>query len=434
MLPCASWIFIVSLLLAAPLAAETDADGEPEGYPAEPRQVETPGGVEDDLEHSFPNRDSVFPGLVPERWGKLKKKLFEKTGIKLATSYQNATYWASDVLLDPDYAAGGLYTLEAKWDAYRRGQDYQGSFVFAFNHGHIYGDAGQPFVFFLDTGSITAHDGVYAEIGPFISVLFWEQWLDKDRFVLRLGQLAPLQILDFFRFGDPRTSFSVPALAAPAASIPIAPPGPGVNFKWWPIEGSELYVVGLVNDINSTIDEFDWSTLFETGDVFAGFELGYNWKREGGEFDHAHLTLWYGDSASAQPWPSSSGWGLKLAGEKQLGQLVGFTNYAYNTSRGGGFGLTFNKHAFNVGLAYVKPFGIAGEVATAYTWVEALDGGGCGVVPCNGQQQSGLEFYWKVLLTPDLWVTPGLQIGINPALNPNVNAIAAPYIKARLFF
>jgi hypothetical protein len=34
----------------------------------------------------------------------------------------------------------------------------------------------------------------------------------------------------------------------------------------------------------------------------------------------------------------------------------------------------------------------------------------------------------------DLWITPGLQLAIDPLINPSVDVIAIPQIKARLFF
>jgi hypothetical protein len=44
--------------------------------------------------------------------------------------------------------------------------------------------------------------------------------------------------------------------------------------------------------------EVDWSGIFETGEIVAGVEVGSFWNREKGDFDHAHLTLWYADEAS----------------------------------------------------------------------------------------------------------------------------------------
>ena len=45
-----------------------------------------------------------------------------------------------------------------------------------------------------------------------------EQWFKKDRLWVRLGQQQLIQILDFFRYADVRSSFSGAALGFPVAS------------------------------------------------------------------------------------------------------------------------------------------------------------------------------------------------------------------------
>ena len=340
-------------------------------------------------------------------------------------------------MVEPDYAAAGWFQVEFQWDMLNRGEDYEGGLVVSGNHIHSYGNAASPALFFVNTGSLLPHDGFYLDVGGVAGNIYWKQWFKRDRLWMRLGQQAPIQILDFFRYADFRTSFSGSTLSFPAGSIPFGPPGFGVSAKWWPVEGSELYVVGVVNDINSQIDEVDFSPIFDTGDVFAGAEIGYNWKRmgkKGGEMDHVHLTLFHGDEATEKLFPSEAGWGAKLAGEKQWGNVVGFANYTYNNSRGGGFGFTFYEHVVNVGMAVNKPLGIRGEIAGAFTWAKALDGGGCGLLPCNGDSQTAVEVYWKILLTPDLWITPGTQIHFDPVGNPGASFVSLPTLKFRAFF
>jgi len=51
----------------------------------------------------------------------------------------------------------------------------------------------------------------------------------------------------------------------------------------------------------------------------------------------------------------------------------------------------------------------------------------------DAQNQYGLETYWKMLLTPNVWVTPGVQLVFNPAFNSGKDFIAIPHIKFRLF-
>ena len=199
-----------------------------------------------------------------------------------------------------------------------------------------------------------------------------------------------------------------------------------MSFKWWPFEDSELYVVGTVNDINAPPGKVDWSGLFDEGEVFTALEIGSNWRRGKGDFDHAHLLIWYADKVSTASFPSKAGWGFKLAGSKQWNKIVAFGNYAYNTAEGGGFGFTNSQHAVNAGIAYTKPFGIRGETALGWSWAKPIDPG--------LRDQYGLEAYWKILLLPNLWVTPGVQVLFDPTFNTEVDSIVIGQIKARLIF
>ena len=408
------------------------------GYPSQ-RPIERVGGLEDDLARSFPKEGAIFPKISEPKLAIWKTELYQKTGIKLAISYQISTLFASSVIQGKDYAAAGFFLPEFQWDAFNRDKDFQGSLVMSFQDVHVYGNAAAPGLFFQNTGSLLAHDGVYINIDFYFSSLFWEQWFKKDRFVLRVGNIAAGNLMDFFRYADFRTSFQEPNLSFPIAIMPYSPPGFGASIKWWPINDSEFYVTALINDINSEIDNLDVH-LFSTGDIYFGSEFGYNWKRlgsKGGELDHIHLNVWYADEPSKKQFPSTSGWGFKLAGEKQRGNWVGFANWAYNTASGGGFGFTALEQAVNFGLALNNPLQIKGELAAAYSWGKALKEGQCGAKPCSGQSQSDVELYWKILVFPDLWVTPGVQMVFNPSLFEGVETpglVWVPSLRSRLFF
>jgi hypothetical protein len=67
-----------------------------------------------------------------------------------------------------------------------------------------------------------------------------------------------------------------------------------------------------------------------------------------------------------------------------------------------------------------------GEIGLGTTWAK----------PKNddlGDQYSA-ETYWKILLLPSLWVTPGVQVLFDPTFNPQEDTITIGQIKARLFF
>lgn len=427
---------------AEPSSAVLDVQKSPddisegrEGYHPEGRRVGTPIDVDRDLDFSFPKRDYVLPRIIPKKYFKWKEDLYEKYGVKLGFSYQAIYQNASDTTsffgLDGENdVAAGWALLEGKWEMYNRGQDFEGSLVGTLDWRHTFTDGRDPAAWgTFDVGSLWPTDFGYVEWDPWVPVAFWEQWFTKDRFVLRLGQQNVGQIYDFFRFKDLRVAFSSTPFNAPASVIPFPGPGLGAAFELWPIKDSTLYVVGTVNDMNFEIEEWTWDDAIDDADFFYGLEVGYNWARAPGDFDHLHLNLFYADKPAENPLPlfhSRSGWGIKVLGEKQMGRFVGFGSYTYNTSKGGAFGATFAKHATTAGLAVLKPFGLRGEIGLGTSWAQPYDS--------DLQSQFGVEGYWKLLLLPNMWVTPGVQVIFDPTFNPQEDTITIGQIKARLFF
>ena len=415
--------------------SEGTLEGIP-GYGDEGRRIGGPTDVDHDLDFSFPKHDSVLPRLVPEKYFKWKEDLYEKYGLKLGFSYQAIYQHASATtdffrLEDENEVAAGRAILEGKWDMYNRGQDFQGSLVATldwitnFTNGKNSPASWGTF----NVGSAWPTDFAYIEWEPWVPVAYWEQWFKKDRFVLRIGNQIANQIYDFFRFKDPRVAFSGTPLTAPASAMPFPGPGLAAAFEMWPVKDSPLYIVGTINNQNFVIEEWNWDTAVREADFFYGLEVGYNWARGEGDFDHLHLNLFYADKPAKNPFPlfpNDSGWGFKLAGEKQIGRLVGFGSYTYNTAEGGPFGLTLAQNQTTAGLALLRPFGIRGEIAMAMSWADPINK--------NQRDQYGLEAYWKILLLPNVWITPGLQLIFDPTFNPQEDTVAIGQIKARMSF
>lgn len=400
--------------------------------------IEKPGFVEHDLNNSISKKESLFDKIVKtDNYDELKEELFDKTTIKFSVSYQGNIMHASNVVQGKSDAAAGLFLLEAQWKAINAGKDYEGEIVFAYNNLHTYGSAAQPGLLVFNTGSMFPHDALYVEANGFISNLYWEQWFKKDRFFIRVGQHAPLSAIDFSRFADVRTSVTNPAIGFPAIAIPFGPPALGITAKWLPPTPTGFYLLAHISDINSEVDELNFDYIFETGDVFAGAEFGYNWGRMGAlgpELDHVHLLIFGATEASKKPFTTRSGWGFKITGEKQFDRWVSMLNYTYNTSSGGSFGFTNLEHLVNLSGGYAKPFGIKGEFLVELSWGKELDYGDCGLLPCDGRDQTMMEAYWKILVLPQLWLTPGLQMHIDPVNNPNTDLLWVPLFKFRTFF
>ncbi len=399
-----------------------------EGYPEqEGRRIGGPTDVEADLDNSFPQKDSVFGAILPHRWAELKKELYQKTNLKLGFSAHSLYQRASATMGSNDYAWGGWLLFEGKWDAVRHGEDYAGSLAFAIDWRDNLGGATPALFGTFDVGSLWPTDLAFAEWDTSITVLYWEQWFKKDRAVLRVGKQLAAQIYDFFRFKDNRVAFSSDPTTT-HASIPAPGFGQGLSLQSWPRKDSELYFIATVNDMNGDPEDLGLDTFFDERQYFYGVELGYFWRRDKSDFDHLHFDLFYADKKDSQlPFlPNESGWGFKLLGSKQYGRLVNFGSYTYNEAEGGGFGITFGKQTVNAGMAVLKPLGIRGEIGVSGTWMEPVN-------PAL-RNQYGVSTYWKLLLTPDLWITPGLQLIFDPAFNPSEDSVGIYEFKFRFFF
>jgi hypothetical protein len=421
----------------AEVSAPDDQPGLVLGYDAT-WQGENPTNIDTDLDSSFPQKGAIFDTNIPKSWFAWKEDLYSRRGLKLGFSYQSLYQTTTDSQTAEDTAWGGWLLIEAKWDAINRGGDYQGSLVAALDWRHNIAGTADPAFFQLQTGSLWATDFLYLEWDPWFPSLYWEQRLNKDKFVVRVGNQAAAQFIDFFRYKDGRTSFTGSPFTVAPASIPAPPPGFATSFRWTPLEDSEFYVVGTLNDMNADVDEFDWGNVVDHGQFFYGIEFGKNWRRGKGDFDHLHLLLFYADEVDSSPafFPNKAGGGFKIAGEKQWDRLVGFGSYTHNSAEGASFGATLVKQTLNAGFAVNRPLNVGGEVGIGFTWAEPIDG-----IRLFGQPQRqppkdqyGVEFYWKVLVTEDLWVTPSLQVIINPTYNPTTESIIVPGLKARLFF
>ncbi len=401
-----------------------------EGYQAGGRRIGTPTDVERDLDFSFPKRDYVLPRLVPPRYFQWKEDIYEKYGVKLGFSYQTLYQHASDTLTGKDEAWAGWALLEGRWEMLNRGQDFEGSLTATLDWRHTLGGKEEPATWGnLDVGSLWPTDFAYIEWDPWVPVLYWEQWFKKDVFVLRAGNQLVGQTYDFFRFKDPRVAFSGAPYTAPASSMPFPGPGLAATFEYWPIKKSELYIEGTINDMNAEAEKYAWDDALREKDFFYGLEVGYFWKRSPGDFDHLHLNLFYADEraeAALPGGPNEAGWGFKVLGEKQMGRFVGFGSYTYNTAEGGGFGITVVKHSTTAGLVVLKPFGFRGEIGLGTSWKQPISD--------RLNSQYGVESYWKLLLLPNLWITPGVQVIFDPTFNPEEDTVTIGQIKARLFF
>ena len=389
------------------------------------------------LDGMVPSPDSVFSVGVPDSWFDFKDDVYQKIGLKFGFSYQMLYQSASDVLPNATYdtAAGDWWGFLTKWTLLNRGKDYEGTLVFSMFDRAAVGNNQVPSNFGLvDVGGITTN--VEFTTWSFeIENLYWEQWLNpgKHKVMIRIGNQVVTTLLTPFRFKDSRVSFTTGPFAF-HPTVPYPTFGFGAGFKWWPDEDSGLYIAGSLNDMNGdpNLQGFDWSTV-SRGEFFYGAEVGYVWQREKDDYDQVHLLVFYADERSTRSpdtLPNKAGGGFRLLGEKQIDRWVVFAGYTYNTAEGGGVAGTLSEHTVTAGVAYKNPLKVKGEAAVGLLYMNPIEE----IFDQEVRNQYGVEAYWRILLTNNVWITPGLQLVINPSLNFEDDFIAIPHLKFRVAF
>jgi porin len=405
--------------LPGPAALYDPDQGQPQSLLPEPRNV-------------------LFPSLgLPFEAERLafREHLYDQYGLTYALSYQQLTQYATQTApgVRQDWAIGGWSAAGMTWTPLDRGGDYQGSLVVRGGWRGPIGNNPWPAPFGpANLGSAwSTYEFTSWKSRIEVEDLFWEQNIGPD-FSFRVGNQGPQTTINTFRFKDARTSFTASPLAF-SETIPYPAFGAGLSFRWRPIEGSGLYVNGVLNDMNGNPSQgsLNWSRL-QVGQLFAGVEFGKQWRRANGEYDQLAVLVFHAGTRSIlspTTTPNEAGGGFKVLGEKQWGQVVGFANYTYNTARGGGISTTFSDNTAVAGAALVRPFGILGEVALAGMWSQPFRD----IFPGSGQRdQWGIETYWNLAVTPNMTMTPDIQLIFNPSFNPRANFVAVPGLKFRI--
>jgi len=402
----------------------------------------SPDDVTVDLANSAPQPGSIFPSLTfpgREAYVKFKEDLYRDHGIQLGAFYSQLYQHASETRPGAPYdSANGYWAgLLFRWTALDRGGDYEGSLVVNLGMRNSIGNHAVPAGFGVPIVGAAWSNYEFTSWdtnSPKVEDLFWEQWFGRD-FNVRVGNQIPTAVYNFSRFKDARVSFTSSPFAFHEI-IPYPTFGLGASFRARPLgQESELYMVGTLNDMNGepAANGLDWSTFFQYHQYFYGTEIGYRWRRPNGEFDHLHLDLFYADQRStrnAATSPNKAGGGFRVYGEKQMGPYVAFGGYTYNTAQGGGISATVTRQLVTAGLAYLNPLNVRGELALGLMWTQPFEN----IFTFGQRNQTGWEVYWRMLVTPNLWITPGLQVVYNPSFNPGVNTIYIPDIKFRLSF
>ena len=387
------------------------------------------------IREAIPGAGSIFDIGLGKPYFDWKDKVYDKIGLRFGFSYQMLYQTASTVVEGADHnALSDWWGFMTKWTLINRKKGKnQGHLVFSMFERKPIGNHQFPSMFGpANVGSITT--AIEFTIWDFaIENLYWEQWIDfkKHKLMIRVGNNIAAGLIDPFRFKDARKNFTTGPFCYHVTK-PDPTFGFGVTAKWMPAKGTGLYISAAMTDMNGDPNSmgFDWSTV-SNGQFFYGAEVGKNWVRGKGDYDHLSLLVFYATDRStrnADVAPNEPGGGFSILGEKQIDHWVGFIKYTYNNAEGGGGLGTFSHQTGTAGVVYKNLFNITGSTGIGLYFMDPLNG----VFGEDTGLQTGMETYWNMQLTRNILVTPGIHLQWNPTLNPDANFVAMPHIKFRV--
>ncbi len=428
-----SAILMTSLIMATQVQASSAAleNAESNNTPTSEQEpdflpVDEPGSIIEELEEDAERKDYLFqfPGVdeVLKPWYDLKADLYERHGARFGISYTVLYQKANDTVGPEDDAASYDLNIDGAWTYRGRETGSPTTLGFAVLRRDRLGTEIPPLTLFTQVGSLYSTAAGYSEADTALSEL-WIQQKVRNVFGFRVGNIFPITAYSFFPFKNFRTDF-VDFNHVTNAAIPLPDYGLGAFVMYRP--KPNVYLRLGAHDANAEAGKFGFDNW--EGELFTIFEAGFDpgfMPREPGRppFGNVHVSLWHQDELDEAD--VDDGWGIAGAAMQRFGRFTPFLRYGYADVSANG--PTSVKHMANVGLVVDGIFGQANDrIGVGYTWSDpedrALD------------DQSTIDAYYRVQMTPEIAVSPTLQVIFDPVRNPDEDTVYVWGIRTRISF
>jgi porin len=390
--------------------------------------MDNPASIAEQYRRDRTRKEYLFqiPGVdfVLKPWSDLRTHLDEKYGFKPSISFTHLYQWASETVGPEDDASGFDLVIDATWTFLGRETDSPTMAGFEFLYRDRLATDIPPVVLFTQVGSLYPTTVAFGKVEPSVGQL-WIQQIFKNRFGFRIGKLFPISAYDFFPLKNFRTDFLDPIHAANFV-MPLPDRGLGGFIMYRP--QPNIYLRLGVHDANADAEEAGFDTLFDEGELFKIFEVGFDpgfMERQPDRppFGDVHVSFWHQDERDDDN--VDDGWGFVVSGSQRFGRFLPFLRYGYTDSSSRG--PTPIKHMVNGGVGIDEIFGQSNDrIGIGLTWSHPVDGA--------LDDQGTLDMFYRVQVTPQIAVSPTLQLIINPARNADVDEVWVLGVRSRFAF
>lgn len=396
----AVWLVAGTLCLVAGSARAEEAAAPGLGGPSSVR-AELAGG--DGL--TDPQFRSRFLQSTLPAWFAFKDTLKENAGIEFKIDYLSLGQW-SNTDTGQGHAAGGIARIYGTWQAFE-----DGGLTAKLEHRTAYTSVAPQF-FGFDSGAQSITGTAFNDIQLALTNLFWTQRAANRVWTLQAGQIDVTDFVDVYGLVSPYSAFQNLAFNT---NPTINAPNPGLAIAGGVRLHENIYAVASIADANGNPAEPNFD-VFKTGETFKSVEIGYMSSQDRIYFDNIHLTFWQSDGAGdgsrrddwgvagSASWFFDNRWMPFLRAGFSQGEAA-----LYKTTVSAGLGLyTRQTDLFGIGLNWSDPG-------------DAFD-----------EDQYTAEAFYRLAVSPNLAITPSVQLIANPALNPAEDSLAIFGIRGRI--
>jgi porin len=426
-----SAVTLALFLLAVPASARqsaeadtTDPDSNPSatpphkaGYDEKPAfgGPNSPRGQleEDDRVKKPAFRFRAFDRVMTP-WFEWKRRIDQEYGLEMTGHYVALYQTVDESLTGEDDAGSGLFRWTGKWDVTGRETKNTGSLVFMVDHRHGYTDV-VPANLGGEAGYLGQTGLLLSEADLVLVNLNWQQAFREGRAGLIVGRFDPSDYFNVLGYGNPWTTFQNLAVLLDA-SVAFPDASFGIGGGSWLEQG--WYVLGTVNDANGTLTE-EWDVFPDGTEFFKQAEVGWSPSKDERYLKNANLTFWHVDERenagieSAEGVLFSANWTFKE-------RWMPFFRAGWSD----GSAPIYNRSAT---VGFIRYFAFRSDLSgLGVNWGDPPDD--------SLDEQVTVEAFHRFQIAQNFAVTTSVQYLVDPAFNPDEDALWVFGLRARVTY
>lgn len=343
------------------------------------------------------------------RW---RDDLAERHGLRLSADYATLYQNADRSLTGADSGMGGVFRLYGRWTLVGRGTPDTGTLVGKVEHRHRLGGDVTPGRMAPQLGYLGVTGLGFTDVGAFLAPLYWEQFFADGHVGMVAGRLDSTDFMDILGLGSQWNAFQN---AAVLSNMSIPAPDLGFGFGAG-LKLNDRWVIGTtVHDANGKQTEIKW--FKHGGELFKQVYASWTPTRAKRFTNALHVTAWHQDARRTQGLEES--YGLAFSGNWLIDERW-MPFFRWGISDGNA---PLARQQLTTGVMINVPdrrdqFGLG-------IWWQDLSTQGF-------DDQGGLELFYRWELTPNLALTPSMQLLVDPAVNPGADRIVLFGLRARI--